>query len=476
MIIPIKNIDLIPLIVWRIMINSPIQGLAMSKVSFIVCLLCSFLLSACQENDPETNHATSTQTTQENQTIQQNTQVIAQETAPKKSATANSSKQSTNHNNTLFNGEFANQDLPIDIKRIDKKEFMDKLALHSRHDDEMQYPDTDFDSVKTKLADIVVFDDNEKPIAFHFRNGGYYKPNYLTANFFAYYDNYDILVLKDEYKDDDISFHLATGKETNRTGNGDYIAHSPNKKYRLNAYQFSENCKTYFIEKQYNHKWEKIIEFDTLFNRLRPENKDEIEQNHLCNDAGYFWVDDNTLYFSQTFSDAPDNTRYYQVNIKQDSFVNFDNIKKSDFPLEIQIDYNNYKTLPKITYAQAKNFAGLFSFADDMRLVHRLEFSPKFDTIVLSVFSEGGYDWSEERSTYLINLDSQGNILDYLLIGSDIAESDSSDITKLTKDKITLTHINRAEANADTYDTFYYQINDKGEFILKSQTQERQEF
>lgn len=61
----------------------------MSKISFIVWLLLSFLLSACQENDSATNANNSAQTTQ------QNTQ-IAQETTPTSpKSTINSPSQQT---------------------------------------------------------------------------------------------------------------------------------------------------------------------------------------------------------------------------------------------------------------------------------------------------------------------------------------------------------------------------------------------
>lgn len=158
---------------------------------------------------------------------------------------------------------------------------------------------TDFEIAKKRLAGIVEFSDNDENGEYqavrkiNFRNGKKWgNANDFDGEFFvAYFPAEDILLCEGGHTTD-VSFNLKNGKRTEETGNPDVISASPNKSFRVNGYFGGQECYSYFLQKNVNGEFEKILQFDEEFEKIT---------NHwLCSIAEIFWTDDKTLYLTET--------------------------------------------------------------------------------------------------------------------------------------------------------------------------------
>lgn len=175
---------------------------------------------------------------------------------------------------------------------------------------------TDFNEAKKKLKGIVEFNDDDEDGESHlvmkinFRNGKVYgKPNEYDYNYFvAYYPKEDILLCEGGHTTH-VSFNLKTGKETNDTGNPEYISTSPKKGFRLNGWYGGQECSSYFIQKKVQNEYQKVLELDEAFQ--------EITGIWLCIVGQSFWSDEKTLYLSEEsdFSEAGLNKRYFKIEL-----------------------------------------------------------------------------------------------------------------------------------------------------------------
>lgn len=169
---------------------------------------------------------------------------------------------------------------------------------------------TDLATAKKMLNGVVEFKEHEHYTSLRrifFRNGDIYNSPHYEEVFVAYYPTEDI-ILFDGY--DDISFNLTNGKHTEETGNPDYIVASPNNQFRLNGYLASHECLTYFIQKNVDGQFEKVIPLNEAFIRN--------DRVGLCQVNEVFWTDDNTLFLKEVMVfDANDDLKqkYYKVSI-----------------------------------------------------------------------------------------------------------------------------------------------------------------
>lgn len=127
----------------------------------------------------------------------------------------------------------------------------------------------------------------------------------------AYYPDENIIVSECGHTSDDC-YNLSTGKTTTQIGNPEYILESPNKKFRLNGYFPGQECSTYFIQKNIEGVYLKVLEINEVYPYKNvPEN--------FCNMEDLFWTDDYTLNF--TLKNYQNNEKgrkeYYQLIIKE---------------------------------------------------------------------------------------------------------------------------------------------------------------
>ena len=174
---------------------------------------------------------------------------------------------------------------------------------------------TDFASAKKILNGVVEFWDGDEDGESHglrrilFRNGATFTNKYSEDFFVAYYPSEDIILFEGGHSSD-VSFNLKNGKQTEETGNPDYIVTSPDNQYRLNGFFDGQECVSYFIQKNINGHFENVIPLNSAFVR-----KDKI---NLCQANDFFWSDDNTLFFREVLyfdGEATTKSKYYKVSI-----------------------------------------------------------------------------------------------------------------------------------------------------------------
>ena len=148
---------------------------------------------------------------------------------------------------------------------------------------------TDFHIVKKLLKGVIEFEELESYLSIkkiHFRNGTSWESDNDEDMFIAYYPEEDIIVLEGGHSSD-LSFNLKNGKTIEETGNPEHIKTSPNKKFRLNGLYEGQECITYFIEKNINGAFTKVIPLSEELNKGSKMN--------ICSAQEGFWKDDNTL-------------------------------------------------------------------------------------------------------------------------------------------------------------------------------------
>lgn len=195
------------------------------------------------------------------------------------------------------------------IDSLDYRHFAIKNATKKRNLTKI----TDFNQAKKLLKGIVEFNENPdfginpglKNI--YFRNGKKIEnaKGIDDCFFIAYYPEEDILLCEGGHTTD-FSFNLKNGKETEETGNPDYINFSPNQKLRLNGHFGGQECSSYFIQKKIGNDYVKIIQLDEEFEKLT--------KVWLCVVSESFWADDNTLYLTEG-SNFEGPKKYFKVQI-----------------------------------------------------------------------------------------------------------------------------------------------------------------
>lgn len=170
---------------------------------------------------------------------------------------------------------------------------------------------TDFNEAIKTLRGIVEFDTQEEGYLFikkiNFRNGDIktnQKGILSECSFAAYFPEVDILLCKGGHETD-VSFNLKNGKETEETGNPEQMTVSPKHEFRLNGYFGGQECYSYFIQKQTNNGYEKIIQLDEIF-----EKPTDI---WLCTIGQVFWIDERALYLEETNLD--EKSKFFKIEI-----------------------------------------------------------------------------------------------------------------------------------------------------------------
>ncbi|UQB69679.1 hypothetical protein [Epilithonimonas zeae] len=199
----------------------------------------------------------------------------------------------------------------IEVEKIDSLEYH-HFAVKKNINKKKLTKITDFNQAKKLLKGIVEFNDNSEDgdqsavEKIHFRNGKEYgNTNEYDYYFFvAYYPEEDILLCEGGHTTD-ISFNLKNGKETEETGNPDYINFSPSGKFRLNGHFGGQECSSYFIQKKIED-YVKIVQLDEEFEKLT--------KVWLCIVGESFWVDDNTLFLTEA-SNFGKAKKFFKVKI-----------------------------------------------------------------------------------------------------------------------------------------------------------------
>ncbi len=200
----------------------------------------------------------------------------------------------------------------INVEKIDSVDYY-HFAIKSTTTQLKLSKITDFNQARKLLKGIVEFNDKSEDgdqsavKKIHFRNGKEYgnKNEYDYHYFVAYYPEEDILLCEGGHTTD-ISFNLSNGKETEETGNPDYINFSPKSEFRLNGHFGGQECSSYFIQKKIGNDYVKIIQLDEEFEKLT--------KVWLCVVSGAFWTDDNTLYLTEG-SNFEGPKKYFKVKI-----------------------------------------------------------------------------------------------------------------------------------------------------------------
>ena len=200
----------------------------------------------------------------------------------------------------------------INVERIDSLDYR-HFAIKNATKKKTLTKITDFNQVKKLLKGIVEFNDNSEDgdqsavKKIHFRNGKEYgnTNEYDYYYFIAYYPEEDILLCEGGHTTD-ISFNLKNGKETEETGNPDYINFSTTEKFRLNGHFGGQECSAYFIQKKIGSDYVKIIQLEKEFEKLT--------KIWLCFVSDSFWADDNTLYLTEG-SNFEGPKKYFKVKI-----------------------------------------------------------------------------------------------------------------------------------------------------------------
>lgn len=200
----------------------------------------------------------------------------------------------------------------IEVEKIDSLEYL-HFAVKNNINKKKITKITDFNQAKKLLKGVIEFDENpdydNHPLVkkIHFRNGKEYgnTNEYDYYSFIAYYPEEDILLCEGGHTTD-ISFNLKNGKETEETGNPDYINFSPSGKFRLNGHFGGQECSSYFIQKKIGEDYVKIVQLDEEFEKLT--------KVWLCIVGESFWADDNTLFLTES-SEFGKAKKYFKVKI-----------------------------------------------------------------------------------------------------------------------------------------------------------------
>jgi hypothetical protein len=174
---------------------------------------------------------------------------------------------------------------------------------------------TDYNAAKKLLKGVVEFKkpgeygDLQAVEKINFKNGTKHEsPNeYDDVFFVAYFPSENILLCEGGHATD-VSFNLTNGKETAEIGNPDLIVHSPRKQFRLNGYYSGQDCNFYFIQKNINGQFEKVIQLDEEF--------ENITKKWPCTVRDFFWTDESTLYLTLiVFDKTGEKFEYYKIKI-----------------------------------------------------------------------------------------------------------------------------------------------------------------
>ncbi len=204
--------------------------------------------------------------------------------------------------------EVKQDNFTLTIEIIDSAQFY-KQKNETKHPTEPIEKITDFTTAKKMLNGVVEFRENDESLRrILFRNGGGYNTKYPEESFVAYYPSEDIIVLEGGHTSD-VSFDLRNGMETQETGNPDYIVTSPNNQYRLNGYFGGQECISYFIQKQINGQFQKVID---LVEVCQTANRHD-----LCVIEESFWKDEATFFFKEDINQIPDSqpSIYWKISI-----------------------------------------------------------------------------------------------------------------------------------------------------------------
>ncbi len=175
---------------------------------------------------------------------------------------------------------------------------------------------TDSREAAKLLKGIVEFGESRHPEepqpirSIHFRNGTEYenRDEFDYISFVAYFPQEDILLCEGGHTSD-VSFNLKNGKETEETGNPDYMVYSPGAVFRLNGYFGGQECSAGFIERKIGADYVNVIQLDEEF--------EKITQIWLCIIGESFWTNERTLFLTEAsdFTAAGLNNRYFKVTI-----------------------------------------------------------------------------------------------------------------------------------------------------------------
>lgn len=171
---------------------------------------------------------------------------------------------------------------------------------------------TDFEIAKKLLKGIIEFKELDyypsiKKI--NFRNGTSWESGNDEDMFIAYYPEEDILLLEGSHSSD-LSFNLKNGKPIEETGNPDHLKTSSNKTFRLNGFYGGQECITYFIEKNIDGAFTKVIPLSEELNKGGKMN--------ICTAKEGFWKDDNTLLIRENQAYAQNGKlkiKFYKITI-----------------------------------------------------------------------------------------------------------------------------------------------------------------
>lgn len=354
---------------------------------------------------------------------------------------------------------FLDRDYPVDIQKIDKKVFI------SAQKQAVQYEPipkiTNFQIAKKLLKGVVTFQTDEpdypSPLKIKFRNGVIIKEedsNVLSdVGFVAYFPSEDILLFEGGHASD-YSLNLSNGKETELTGNPEYIVQSPKNKNRLNAYFTGQECSVYFIQ-QYKHgEWLKTIELSEIF-KIK-------NGGWLCVIQDAFWTDENTLYVSHLDNYDEDKAiyGYYKITLNlTEKRLNWSDFQAISFPKKIESVTENHQLSEALDKARAKYLlAGLYPDVTDFKKLYSVPFSDNFTSVVVA-FRQN----QNKFIVVLFNLDKNGQLIDYLEI-SNQTYGNTDIVTQSLLDKDLIIVKNHLYTDLITKS---YQISPDGRFILK---------
>ncbi len=225
--------------------------------------------------------------------------------------TENIEKETVSKNSEVF--KINESDFSLEIETIDSIQFYNAKKDANITPEKIEKI-TDFKVVKKLLNGLIEFEEKENDVAIHkitFRNGIVWNSQNEEEFFVAYYPSEDIILLEGGHSSD-ISFNLKNGKETEETGNPDYLKPSPNKTFRLNGFYEGQECVTYFIEKNNNGQFQKVIPLSELFNKNGNVT--------ICSAQEVFWKNDFTLFLKENAAydkTGKLKTRYYKISITE---------------------------------------------------------------------------------------------------------------------------------------------------------------
>lgn len=360
----------------------------------------------------------------------------------------------------IFNNGFAIDDYPISVREISLDEF-NKLNKNNNNWGVSYMPITELKNAIAELEDVVDFNEDGTIKQINFKNGG--QINNPEGKFVAYYFDEKILVLEGGHLID-ITYHLDTGRHTEKVGNPDHTSiPSPKKQYRLTGYFGGQECSHYFIQKHINGEWVKTIEFNPIIDKLLPRTDSQLYG--FCDYTGSMFISENKAYGIKISKDDNEQELYtiHEITLKDEkAFKTLDltTTPQKSLPLEVAIDFDNYEKLIQLNKQQAKFFAGLYPTAKEMVVLGKVSYQPDMTSLIMTFTNTEN---EHELETHLINIDKHGNIIDMLGIAYDeVAESWSKTTALLDKEQIKVTHFHDGEPIQENI----YKIDDKGYFYL----------